>query len=275
MGDPVSSERGYARHMLQLLHYCIGEKSHLPSFPEAWGAPPAPEHCRNDATFATLWSDVGAEFYKLARIGEERDGWVVQADVEVGLDFKTAKVAETASSEQEWQTLKSVHNLSQAMLEATENEFLLGQKEHGDDMTVALDSALSPGMLAYFVVRVDAPNIPDELAALKRENVGLINSRGSFIVYSPETADPGEPRQFKVLCARIVKGDEAACASLVARVVQEARRMGCSKLVAWESPAALRQAWLDAGAKEGQRDDHLGAIAWYGEGKGKYVGAEG
>lgn len=259
--------------MLQLLHFCIGQKAALPSFPKSWGAPPSPEHCRNDATFATLWSDVGREFYKLARIGEERDGWLVQADVEVQLDIESAKVSDS-ESESEWQTLKSVQDLSQEQLQSAEDEFLLGQNL-GADKTAALDSVLSPGTLAYFVGRVKAPYIPADLDALKRDNVGLINARGSFIVFSPEAAKPDEPRPFKVLCARIVKGDDAACASLVARVVQEARRMKCSKLVAWESPAALRQAWLDAGAQEVQRDDHLGAIAWYGEGSGKYVGAEG
>lgn len=71
--------KGYARHMLRLMHYVVGDPSGLPPFPKAWGAPPA--ETLGDAKFSVLYSGIGDKFYADCRVGDGADstaGWVEQ-----------------------------------------------------------------------------------------------------------------------------------------------------------------------------------------------------
>ncbi|KAF8998583.1 hypothetical protein BDQ17DRAFT_809943 [Cyathus striatus] len=75
---PHHRGRGYARHMLRLIHWVLAPDSHLPSsFPVEWGAPPSRNITLGDAAFSYLWSDVGTVFYrKCGTTTTTFDGWV-------------------------------------------------------------------------------------------------------------------------------------------------------------------------------------------------------
>ena len=70
--------------MLKLLHYCIGDPNHLPSFPAEWGAPPSlTEEQRQDVPpgiASALYSDVGSMFYERCTIGKDMPGWVMREE---------------------------------------------------------------------------------------------------------------------------------------------------------------------------------------------------
>lgn len=69
--------KGYARQMLKLVHYAVGDPAGLPPWPGAWGAPLAESLA--DAKFSVLYSAIGDTFYGTCRIGDgpaSRVGWV-------------------------------------------------------------------------------------------------------------------------------------------------------------------------------------------------------
>lgn len=71
--------KGYAKHMMRLLHWAIAPHALLPPFPEVWGAPP---NSVGNARFSVLYSDVGENFYLQCSPGDDRDkGWVVRGAI--------------------------------------------------------------------------------------------------------------------------------------------------------------------------------------------------
>lgn len=71
--------KGYARQLLQLIHYLIASPDLLPPFPEAWG--PKPDVGPKNAAFSVLYSGIGDKFYASCRQGEgstSKDGWIRQ-----------------------------------------------------------------------------------------------------------------------------------------------------------------------------------------------------
>ena len=79
---PQNRGKGYARHMMSLLHWVLAPYSSLPPFQEKWGSlPPSVASCGN-ASFSTLYSDIGPEFYRNCGPDEGSDGWVVREPVE-------------------------------------------------------------------------------------------------------------------------------------------------------------------------------------------------
>jgi hypothetical protein len=71
--------KGYARHILQLVHYLIAPNSLLPAFPDAWGA--EPEIGPKDARLSILFSGIGEKYYATCRQGEgpqSKPGWIRQ-----------------------------------------------------------------------------------------------------------------------------------------------------------------------------------------------------
>ncbi|KAI0777766.1 hypothetical protein BD413DRAFT_519434 [Trametes elegans] len=91
--------KGYASHMLRLLHWALAPPSALPSaFPAEWGARPDPAmlHAAGvaNAQFSILYSSVGRDFYCSAGTTPgARDGWVIKGTVET---FKRVDDLQTA-----------------------------------------------------------------------------------------------------------------------------------------------------------------------------------
>lgn len=71
--------KGFARTILQLVHYLIAPGSLLPSFPAKWG--PKPTIGPMDGDFSVLYSGIGDKYYATCRQGEgvtSKEGWIRQ-----------------------------------------------------------------------------------------------------------------------------------------------------------------------------------------------------
>jgi hypothetical protein len=75
---PQRRKKGYAKHMMRLMHYVVAPLGVLPPFPQEWGR--LPEERFGDATFSTLYSDVGDAFYARCTKGLTAPGWVASTD---------------------------------------------------------------------------------------------------------------------------------------------------------------------------------------------------
>ena len=69
---PANRRRGYAQHMMRLVHWLLRPRSPTvdATFPVEWGAPPDTSMLQKlgmaNATFSVLYSDVGRDFYQNA-----------------------------------------------------------------------------------------------------------------------------------------------------------------------------------------------------------------
>ncbi|KAH6899564.1 hypothetical protein BKA70DRAFT_1115409 [Coprinopsis sp. MPI-PUGE-AT-0042] len=76
---PDKRGKGYAKHMMRLLHWVIARPNARPSkFPEEWGQPPIKVKGFANASVSVLYSDVGADFYaSCGFLPGSQDGWSV------------------------------------------------------------------------------------------------------------------------------------------------------------------------------------------------------
>ncbi|ORX37819.1 hypothetical protein BD324DRAFT_650364 [Kockovaella imperatae] len=105
---PVQNhKRGYASHMLKLLHYILADPSLIPSFPELWGQPPqAPDRKVIPYGIASiLWSDVGSIFYSKCTIGQTRPGWVMPETKQSEIIWKTRAPA-LQEGDERWERIR-------------------------------------------------------------------------------------------------------------------------------------------------------------------------
>lgn len=118
--DPRYRKKGYAKHMMRLLHWVLAPFDALPSFPtELWGERPKKEdwigveqyiegHGGN-AAFSALYSVIGSELYKKCGMLPEEDGWVVQ---DPGTNRWNTDFMEPSDGEDwEWLDLKGVNKI--------------------------------------------------------------------------------------------------------------------------------------------------------------------
>ncbi len=70
--------RGYAQHMMRLLHWVLAPVSLMPpEFPTKWGTPPERVNNFGKGAFSVLYSDVGRRFYSHCGPTGGSDGWTV------------------------------------------------------------------------------------------------------------------------------------------------------------------------------------------------------
>ncbi|EIW68609.1 hypothetical protein TREMEDRAFT_31623 [Tremella mesenterica DSM 1558] len=78
---PAQHQRkGYATHLLRLMHYILASPLHLPTFPSEWGSPPSPIPIELKEYFPPAWgtflsSEIGPDFYYRCLVGIDRRGW--------------------------------------------------------------------------------------------------------------------------------------------------------------------------------------------------------
>lgn len=78
---PENRNKGYATHMMRLLHYVLAPEGELGDFPEIWGSPPKRSPDVGNAAFSMLWSEIGGGFYLKAGWNPSNTGWKMKGHV--------------------------------------------------------------------------------------------------------------------------------------------------------------------------------------------------
>ncbi|KAK0202809.1 hypothetical protein DFS33DRAFT_1374768 [Desarmillaria ectypa] len=103
--------RGYAKHMMRLLHWVLAPRSSLPSaFPEAWGLPPERPTWLVHGHFSALWSDVG-HFYQSCGPTTDSEGWVVRDAISTIWDVEAGDAGIDNSRQWQWLSTSDVETL--------------------------------------------------------------------------------------------------------------------------------------------------------------------
>lgn len=264
------AENGYATHMLSLLHYAISIPNTLPPFPATWGAPPSPSVRPQDATFATLWSDVGPDFYRRIQIGRgtgARDGWIVQFDEETRWEVAPASATKLGTLPEGWRSFSDVTDIPHDLLEALTSRTLANAADTSAT-TLAYDPPTSPGILQWIAryKRFYPAHLSDP-GAIHNVYINETTSPASLIVLVPSFS-PNETPSLIVSYLGLPSSDAKIVESAYDLLTSQAQRYGCARVEVWQVPGEITEAWKarSGGKVEAiQRDEHLGAMVWYGE----------
>jgi hypothetical protein len=246
----------------------------LPPFPSAWGAPPSPSIRPQDATFATLWSDVGAEFYRRVRIGQgedARDGWIVHFDQEMRWDVTPSSGSTTENAlPQGWRALANVTDTPHDLLESLTSRTLENSTDISGSSasTIAYDPPTSPGILQWIsrYKRWYPAKLPFT-GEIHHVYINESTSPASLIVLAPSYT-PTETPTLVVSYLGIPPANREILESSYDILTAQAQRYGCARVEVWQVPGEVTEVWKARSGGKVQtvkRDEHLGAMVWYGE----------
>ncbi|KAJ7139479.1 hypothetical protein C8R44DRAFT_305275 [Mycena epipterygia] len=252
---PENRGKGFAHHMMRLLHWIIADDALLPrsEFPAAWGDPPLEvEGCRN-GHFSALWSDVGEFYNACGPVPGTREGWVIRGTATTVWDVDLSSVSDTAL---EWTWLDD-SGVSKLWIEDAER--MRYNMENSGSSGVAFAYLPTQGVASFqhrrlelFLQRLPTPP----------ETWGVVSPDRT--AYATWTIDPRPPAPRTLIVSRL-RADPQNFGDLVGRILEVARKHEVKHVEMWNLPAELEILAETLGATNYERKEHLPAFKWYGK----------
>lgn len=263
--------RGYAKHMMRLLHWVLAPPSSLPStFPEAWGLPPERPSWLAHGHFSALWSDVGHFYGSCGPNGTDGDseGWVVRdaistvwdvgvsdTDIEVGRGWKWLRAIDV-------ETLLSVDD----------------QRIKVDMAATALASNTGNAFFAFLpgqgvekfqrrrIEHVWRPFTSVEYGGVVCESKWPTESGKTAVTLDEHTAMATWTFELKspTLMVTRLRASKENFVDLLSVLKFVAKKHGMEKIEIWNLPEAHKSIAQDHGAVHVERQEHLPAFKWNG-----------
>lgn len=253
--------KGYARHLLKLLHYVIASPDALPPFPSAWGAPPAEldpslRKAIPYATAAFLWSDVGPTFYEKCTIGEQLPGYVMEEDKNRALVWKVLpSTGEGAHGKSDWEWLyeSDVPDVTKTFSKVVQNDV---SRVSSTSRAVIRTDPANEGTLSFLPLRAfSQASLDPEVRkkhpfGLRRKNV---NGDDTIVLLTP-----GLGAIYGRLCITIHHNLEPDhLPSLLAKMDELAPSRGTKEGQIWGLDPQEKLAKAFVGMKERDADVHI------------------
>lgn len=274
---PQNRKKGYAQHMMRLLHWVLAPHSALPPFPEAWGAPPKvpAELGVQNAQFSVLYSDVGREFYRACGpTAEPGNGWLTRGAIE------SSWYAARAPADPSGSTAPHIW-LSE---DDAKHVWSLDVPLMNDDLTKA---AVSTNHIAFsflphkgvgaFVVRRTMLFQEDRSPVLPLDTWGVLLLPNSVVGMDEAFADPEKQPTYatwtldslneseRIQVVTRLRASKETLPALLKLVVQFARKENIAKIETWGLSKELQAAAREVGWETVDRSEHLSAFKWYGK----------
>lgn len=263
--------RGFASHMMKLLHWVLAPRHTLPKkFPPLWGSPPKAPEWAGNAQFSVLYSDIGPRFYFHCGPDGGKTGWKVTGATHTIWDVASIQgVAQTFSQPNlEWLWLSTEQCIT---LWASDLPLV-----HRDLQNIASKVALafafqpSDGTSIWNVYKTMC--FTHELKPyLPSDTWGVLLTRGATSGTEPPTFATwiydfrSNPRTLIVTRLRVTK---SMFKPLFAKIHETALRQQIGRIEMWDlsdefvaGPCSMRE----TGGQTLPRQDHLPAVKWYGD----------
>ena len=247
--------------MMRLLHWVLAPRESLPPFPSSWGSPP-PEHTGSgDASFSSLYSDVG-NFYANAGPNDESGGWVVRDPV--GSIWKVNDATHIGTNGSYKFGWLNEHGCEDAW--ARDAHIMRRELRALDSQRTTFTYTPVGGVGAFLIFRTFYHLPGHNLPVPKKWGVQIqsdndIVSEYHFATWSFE----GGPPPTTLVITRL-RSSPATFPTLLSCAVEAAKEQGLTKVEIWNLPAHLSQAALNLGGENEVRSEHLNAFKWYGRG---------
>ncbi|RPD65611.1 hypothetical protein L226DRAFT_479727 [Lentinus tigrinus ALCF2SS1-7] len=277
---PKSRKRGYARHMMRLLHWVLASRSALPpTFPREWGAPPDVELLRSlgvaNAQFSVLYSDVGRDFYRSCGTDPmSHNGWMITGAIQTFWELDASEAITARKPD------INIVRLSESDVVALYDHDARWMKED-------LARHAMPGRTQFtflpdrgvgaFNVRRTMDFTPDLQPVLPSKQWGafILPDGARTLVDALEQSRPlpfvswtldlkTSPR---TLVVSRLRADEKTLPVLLEELLAAARDEKVEKVEFWYMRPELRALAESKGWKTEERIEHLPAVKWYGDEK--------
>ncbi|KAG9104659.1 hypothetical protein FRC06_000423 [Ceratobasidium sp. 370] len=248
---PKFRHKGYAAHMMSLLHFAIAKPEGLPAFPTAWGTPPA--RVNNPGVVSVLYSDVGTYYARCTPgegtgwtvVGPTTTEWAVENE---GHSLSIPPEVEFLSRDQAIETTRADADLFKRDLES-----------QGPSPRIHFAFQTTGEWCRFQMHRADEH--PLYLSAPPRIWGARIQHQGEthFIVWEYEAS----PKR-KLIIVNLRASPETF-PHLFAAVKSVARMEKHELIEAWNLGENLTSAAKGLEGRTYERKEHLPAIRWYGE----------
>lgn len=262
---PQNRGKGYAAHMMRLLHWIMAPHSSLPQFPAKWGTPPPESPEYNVAIASVLYSDVGPTFYAQFGPDESSEGWVVKDPYSTIWEVKPGETDPAQYSE----GIELIPlDLRQCVIRWDQDTEKIRQtlKATQPDR-IAYSFLPNEGVAMTMVQRTEFFN-SDKVDAKMPTTWGVeLKRQGKEPEIATWTIDV-RPPPTTLLITRLRASPEGF-GHILNYVFTAARDSGCERIEVWNLPKELEEVAGQYGGSTIQREDHLNALKWYGPGDEK------
>lgn len=263
---PSNRGKGYARHMMRLLHWVLAPRDLLPNFPENWGIPPPIHPGCGDGLFSALYSDIGDQFYRNAGPDEMTDGWIVRDPK--GTIWDVAKDLPSLSSVSVPVSGLSVHWLDEDGCKELwkKDTELMKTDLSADSSKSALFTFLPDAGVGAFLVRRTLFFLPGWTShkVPSKWGVKIEKSDGNNVIptFATFTIDVIPPPS--TLIVTRLRATEETFPLLVACLLQAASECDVEKVEIWNLPKPMEDIAHSLNGNTETRKEHLNAFKWYG-----------
>jgi hypothetical protein len=269
---PVKQGKGYASHMMRLLHWVTSGRTaeyNLPEFPAEWGAPPPEVKAAGNGMFSVLYSDVGENFYKRAGPGlEKAGGWEAREPISTIWEIPQHAKTQQKDSETEWTWLK-YGDLD--ALWAKDVQLIRRTMENVRESSPTYYTERPTAFVSYIPDKgVGSFHIPRSMFAAENEAsvdiwaVEKNNGSTDQPTYASWSVD-ARPLPPTLIVTRI-SANETDFPELLGKIQELARKSGIGRMEVWNIHKHLLKVAAETGGQTFERKEHLPAIKWYGKG---------
>ncbi|KAF8074823.1 hypothetical protein FPV67DRAFT_1475081 [Lyophyllum atratum] len=256
--------KGYARHMMRLLHWVLADASRLPkAFPDEWGAPPARFPHAGEGRFSALWSDIGSNFYKGCGPTSDQEGWIVRDSLSTMWDVRREEqlVEEREPTNWTWLDMAGVSELWER-----DADDMIHAQGVPDNLGVSFTFLPNKGVAAFqhqrniHILDRLVPSIQHWGVAVRPDSPAAIPD--TYATWSFEVRPP--EREPKTLMITRLKSRPETFEKLLEMVMIIAKRQGMDKIEVYNLPGELQPTATSLGGITSEREEHMPAFKWYG-----------
>lgn len=267
---PQHRRRGYAAHMMSLLHWVLANKSFrsCQAFPPAWGTPPDVPQGVGDGHWSALYSDISSEFYQKCAMIKGGQGWVVNkpfstvwnvkniSESHNQLPFRTFEWLDAEAAEDLWKQERQwmARDMAYALHDSERNAISFLPDQGVAAMQVQRTIDVSSGRFASSIWGV-------RLSTSSHSNNSQGAAAPTYATWTFETED-----NIKILLISRLRCSSLEFPNLLAVLRQAAESEGAKKIEVWNLPPELLViAENHVHAQTISREEHLPSLAWYGD----------
>ncbi|KAF8630760.1 hypothetical protein AX17_005355 [Amanita inopinata Kibby_2008] len=266
--------RGYARHLMKLLHWVLAPMSSLPpTFPHEWGTPPQRVESCGNAAFSALWSDVGKDLYLSCGPTGGSDGWIVRDPISTVWEvagLRAMFVGHNTGKPWVWLDEAAVNNLWEDDAKVLKEDILKAGIDQGTRQVDAYFTFLpNRGVAAFQHRRLEhfwrqMRPVPEYWGVIRTQYT-TEKTLNPETVYATWTIELRPPNPRALILTRMRVQTAADLKDLLYQIVLFCEKHGLERIEVWDLQHRLQSAGLQLGGKIIEREGYLPSFKWYGK----------
>jgi len=255
--------KGYASHMMRLLHWALAPRSALDGslFPEEWGKPPSRPVYGTSSAFSVLYTDVGEAFYRNCGSTPNSTGWQVVSPIDTVFNIQNlhSQLVPSDPDDIEWlfesEAVQVWDTDSQQMMQD------LSQEASPSHRLCVLPQG---GTAAYLNRRVTGVS-PSNLSQQQMTWGVRITDASGTLAFATWCPEPMAPTSTIITITRLRASVETFPAIFNALChYSKSREPRYERLEIWNLPKELQSLASSLGGSTITRKEHLSALRLYG-----------